>query len=716
MEALLKRQLKSLETIESIAKQDRMMQLIQTKEQIDSEKESEKIDAQLADMNKTLKKGLLEKNGDSLNSNVIKLFDSIKKVAKDAGRDLNKQEIGDITGASQDRRQFNTVRPRVDALKDNVKDLFTMRGFLDKTGIAKRGSGGLISEYLDRAEEKKKYVDNRMQMDPTARLHGDKKAREIFAKQFDKQQEIQYDISRNEKKIKEYKDQGFTEEQIARSPEAKKRAQFATELAKADTRVRPEGFDPKTGKVKEKETPATAIGGGGKVIPFPSTADSASLSGEENMLEQNRMVAEQGELLKKIEENTRVLKSNPAKSGEAPPAATKEEDSGGGLLDMLGNSKFGRVAKNAGRGLLRGAANVGKFALRRAGPLAAAAAVAGGAYTAYTGYNDASDKESGSLKDIDAKVASGEISEDQAKAMRVDAREQGTVDRSGAVGEGTGQAIGGAAGALKGAAVGAAIGSAVPIVGTVIGGAIGATVGAIGGSYLGGKGGKWLGEKFGKAKNWLFGKSGESDAAKTSGSSVSIQFSESDFAQKDPETYAQFAKDREELAKKYADEQAKKFGRKEPSPSDRKAAMMKANTETIEKYRKQIEAAGAGKVTGGKEAPGDKTESALKKSAEGLTGPANGTAGGSDSGATLGKSPEASPRASAAVTPSSGSTISNASGQNESAKLEAGRGGTANIVSAPTINNSQNVQNQSIKLSPRNTDSTVNKYLEKRYA
>lgn len=665
MEALLKKQVKSLESLESIAKMDRLMQLVQTKEAVESEAEQEKIDEQLKEMNKTLKKGLTDKNGDSLNSNVIRLFDAIKKVAV-AGRELNTQEVKDITGASQERRQYNTIKPRVENVKENVKDFFTVRGFLDKTGIAERNSGGLISEYLDRAEDKKKYIDNRMKLDPTANLHGEEKAREIFGKQFDKQQNVQFDISKNEKKLKEYKDQGFTEAQIARTPEAKRQKELATELAKVDTRVRPEGFDAKTGLIKEKPVKATdvaksekrAIGDKeGKVIPFPSKDNS--LGAEETMLEQNRMVAEQSALLKKIEENTRALGGQ--KPGEPQPVAQKQEEtSGGGLLDMLGNSKFGKIAKSAGRGLGRAAMGAGRFLVQRAGPVAALAAAAGGAYTAYSGYGEAGEKEAGALKGIDERVASGEISEAEAKSLRVEAREQGTVDRSSAVGKGTGQAVGGVAGALKGAAAGAAIGSVVPVVGTAIGGALGATLGAVGGSWLGGKGGEWVGEKFGKAKNWvggLFGgKSGESDtpgvktAEALKGSAAGI----SPTTKKD--SWTSIAGERVYPGQDLSEKQMAVIG----------MAKSQGNT-----YSPEIEAQYAKQL----------------------------------------KQPQA------AGAPTSGDTISKASGENEASKLDATRGGgTANIVSAPTINNSQNVQNNAPKLPPRNTDNTVNRYLQKTYA
>jgi ribose/xylose/arabinose/galactoside ABC-type transport system permease subunit len=124
---------------------------------------------------------------------------------------------------------------------------------------------------------------------------------------------------------------------------------------------------------------------------------------------------------------------------------------------------------------MSGVKTAGSFLAKRAGPLAAIGAVGAGAYAGYQGYQAAGEKEQESLKAIDAKVASGEITEQQANTLRQESKEGATVERSGAAGKGTGMAVGGAAGALKCAAVCAAIGSAVPIVGTVIGGAIGAS-------------------------------------------------------------------------------------------------------------------------------------------------------------------------------------------------------------------------------------------------
>lgn len=80
---------------------------------------------------------------------------------------------------------------------------------------------------------------------------------------------------------------------------------------------------------------------------------------------------------------------------------------------------------------------------------------------------------------------------------------------------------------------------------------------------------------------------------------VDIQFSEMQFAKNDTANYKNFNKDREALTEEYAKKQASKYGRKEANDMDYDIARTMANKDTVIKYRKEIEAAGAGKVSGG---------------------------------------------------------------------------------------------------------------------
>jgi hypothetical protein len=278
MQTVLANQQNSLNKLLELSKQDRLLQLIQTKESINIDKDGDKNLEELKKINasiKDLNESSNDKNKGGVNSNVIKLFTEIKKTTEQvkqlaqaasptspaskeqtkvqgqARSPLSKEQAKDITGKAMERRQFRGIGDRVGEFKDKAKDFFTMRGFLDKTGIVERGTGGVFSDMLDKREERQKYVSSRLKMDPTARLHGTEKASKIFSRQFDEQQNIQRNIRKNESTLSTFKKQGFTEEQIKRSEEFKKRDSLATDLAKVDTRVRPQGFDPKTGLVKQ---------------------------------------------------------------------------------------------------------------------------------------------------------------------------------------------------------------------------------------------------------------------------------------------------------------------------------------------------------------------------------------------------------------------------------------------------------------------------------
>lgn len=505
MQALLKKQTEVLTSLEEKAKQDRIIQLAQLYENRRIDQDGDRLENQMKELNKNVK-SLNDKGSDNLNGNVVKLFKEIQKVAKPVApsRSMTAEEASGITGKVGERRQFNTLKPRVENFKEGVKDFFTMRGFLDKTGIVNRGSGGIVSEYLDRGEAKKKYVDQRMKTKGTT--FG---SRETFARQFDEQQRIQGDISKNEKEIKSLRESGATDIGLKRSGLLDKRTQLATEMAKVDPSLRPEGFDPKTGKIKEKPQSASEQKESAKILPFTGTPSESAgalgaASNEEAMLEQNRMVAEQTGLLVKIEENTRSLKGGLSGGGgnQRPAVAAAEEGGGFGLGDMLGGAgKLGRIAKTAGKGLMGGLKTAGGFLMKRAGPLAAIASVGAGAYAGYKAFSAAGDKQDAAKEEIQQKLESGEITQGEAAQLTKKVDETATVEKGGAVGKGAGMAAGGAIGALKGAAAGAAIGSVVPVVGTVIGGAIGAGLGAVGGSWLGGKGGEWVGEKAGQLTN-----------------------------------------------------------------------------------------------------------------------------------------------------------------------------------------------------------------------
>lgn len=198
-------------------------------------------------------------------------------------------------------------------------------------------------------------------------------------------------------------------------------------------------------------------------------------------------------------------------------AEEKEADSGPSLLDAgLGLGKkalgaLGRGAKAVGKGALSVGGSVAKFAGSGAGKaLGAAAAVGMGAYTAYTGYTAAEDSKQAKLAEVQSKLDAGELTPEQAAEQRKEIGNTATVEKSGAVGEGTGMAGGAIAGGMAGAKLGATIGTFVGgPVGTAVGAGIGTlaggAIGAFGGTKLGKAAGEYVGEGINKAKDFFGG-------------------------------------------------------------------------------------------------------------------------------------------------------------------------------------------------------------------
>ena len=280
-------------------------------------------DDQLKKLNKTVEQGLINKGAEGVNSNIIKLFKEVKKQTESI-RQLSHSESKDITDKAMGRTVYKTISDRARNKVESLKDFFTARGFLDKSGLVKRGTGGILDTALARREERQEYVKARLDTkDPTVNLYGRKGAAKIFGEQFDKQQVVQREMVKNEAKIKKLQDLGFTEKQIQRSDAFKQRGVLATNLASIDTRVRPENFKPKFGGIVDPSTQLVPS----RKINQDLTGDNTS---EEAANEQQRRFEEQTDILKQIEENTASLREESQKPKKV------EGDNNGFLNGVLG--------------------------------------------------------------------------------------------------------------------------------------------------------------------------------------------------------------------------------------------------------------------------------------------------------------------------------------------------------------------------------------------
>jgi len=71
-----------------------------------------------------------------------------------ASYEKGQNAIQDALGGRKERKDLGT---RIEDKKNSFKDFFTLRGFLDKTGIVKKDSGSLIDDMLGRREDKKNF-------------------------------------------------------------------------------------------------------------------------------------------------------------------------------------------------------------------------------------------------------------------------------------------------------------------------------------------------------------------------------------------------------------------------------------------------------------------------------------------------------------------------------------------------------------------------------
>jgi hypothetical protein len=176
--------------------------------------------------------------------------------------DLN-NSIQNITDIATGRRQQKNIGTKIAGIGGNIKDLFTVRGILDKMGVVKKGTGGVLDNMLQNREEKKDYVTTRIKLEKSAaqaagesiQKFNKKYEREVSAS-FDRQQKIQNAIIKNEEYIQKMKRQGFSDEQISLSEEIKLRAKLAGELQNEDSRLGkssdPEARDEQIAKVDEQ--------------------------------------------------------------------------------------------------------------------------------------------------------------------------------------------------------------------------------------------------------------------------------------------------------------------------------------------------------------------------------------------------------------------------------------------------------------------------------
>ena len=598
-----------------------------TKESVDLQKESKESKEKVEDDERPARRPTSRERDDSYEAEGPSTDEKIDKILR--SREAEATEEPEMTGKQK------TVR------------------FLKRVGFGMFGEQA-VSEMESRENKKLQYVQAQKQLRPEM----SEKDLEKEYKNIEQQKE---ELARADRKYQQLKESGnLTPEELEKTDIAKERKMYADFIM------------PDRGEVQKtpREERAAAPRREKPIDLFKASSEEKSVEDERARTQALKEEVEQGDslsgLVEESKKHTEILTSIKGLLEKGGAGGAAAEGEGGGLIDTalsLGGRAKAALKKGASTaaGGLRALASNAKF-MKFAKVGGAALALGAGAYTAYKGYGEASEESETKLADIDRAERQGAITPEEAAQQREATRAETTEKKSSAVGKGAGMAAGALGGAKVGAMIGTAFGGPV---GTLVGGAIGGGIGMLAGTKLGESAGRVVGKGISGLKSMLglykdekpmvedsFQKSSEEQRALKE--STEIKFSEETFAKNDSENYKKFVEFREsrleELTKKY-EEEAKTANQKAYAPEK---ARIIAQAEAIKKFRKEIEASGAGEVvkeagkkplektgsgefTPEKQAKEAEKSSTLKSEAVGRgTGLLAGLAGGAKVGAGIG--------------------------------------------------------------------------------
>lgn len=326
MKEILEKQAQSLNRVEKLLGMDRLIQLSQAALQLKTDKDINKDEQLNLDKLDSISKTLKE-----MNSTLSK---SEKLLAKQLSQSLSEK--------ASKLKKVTTVGDIAKEKVASVKDFFTLRGFLDKSGIAKRGGGGTLSRLADARETQKEFVQQQLAVTKNTFVKGSKeeKVRKAAAtKQFKQSQKLLKANEENESKIQRFKDAGWSDDQISKTGLLERRDAITNSLQKVDKRV---------GSIAKEFTASSSKE---ETVSRSKSAAATSTPSVESDVEAQRLREKQVGLLEKIEQNTAGLKPTSAKEKEG------NSSGGGGLLSgftgALGpfGGALGRLGNGIGKGL-----------------------------------------------------------------------------------------------------------------------------------------------------------------------------------------------------------------------------------------------------------------------------------------------------------------------------------------------------------------------------
>ena len=320
LNASIQAQLDSQLKTEKVLTDTKTLQQIQTVDSVLSVKDEDK-------MVKDIHKGLIDKNGDGLNAQVIKLAKTMKemnsKIPKVSGK-LSKEQTEGLTGLAGGVKTFKGIRERISDFGKGLKDKYGP-GNIGNTMLKAVNVGGVFDKRIAQNE----FINQQRSL-------GSRKAEKTLRGDFNKRNEVAKDIQKNEAEFEKLKkDTGLNEGALGKT---KKGAEL---IANRESLAGKFGkYDKRAGLLESSDSSSGMDDGRIKAGPKAPAADA-----EEVANEQAKVQSDQADILKKIEENTR-----PAEAGGKGGA-----ESGGGSGIMAGIGKgmqaLGKGIGGVGKGI-----------------------------------------------------------------------------------------------------------------------------------------------------------------------------------------------------------------------------------------------------------------------------------------------------------------------------------------------------------------------------
>lgn len=283
---------------------------------------------------KDIHKGLIEKNGEGLNAQVIKLAKTMKemnaKIPKvPSGGKPSKEQTEGLTGLAGGVKTFKGIRERISDFGKGLKDKYGP-GNIGNTMLKAVNVGGVFDKRIAQNEF--------IKQERALGVHGNTKDSTLRDK-FNKRNEVAKDIQKNEAELEKLKKStGMSEKELGTTKGGAEllanREKLAGKFGKYDVRS----------KLLEAADGSSGMDDGRiKAGPKAPAADT-----EEVANEQAKFQSDQADILKQIEENTRP-EGVAGKKGSS-------ESGGSGMLAGIGKGlgALGKGIGNLGGGIGKG--------------------------------------------------------------------------------------------------------------------------------------------------------------------------------------------------------------------------------------------------------------------------------------------------------------------------------------------------------------------------